>query len=129
MRISDWSSDVCSSDLDVVGVVVTIGGDAGRGAGIDGIRDVDRRRRTVELARARRGVAILGAGQRAAVDRAEAGVVLQDGVADQFLCRLVASEVVAGQDIAGTASEVIRSEEQTSAPQSLMRNSYDVFSL
>src|SRR3546814_15499667 len=77
------------------------------GADKDGIRDGDRRGRTVERARARRGVAILGAGQRAAVDRAEAGVVLQDGVADQFLRRLVASEVVAGQDIAGTASEVI----------------------
>src|SRR3546814_19386771 len=77
------------------------------GADKDGIRDGDRRGRTGERARARRGVAILGAGQRAAVDRAEAGVVLQDGVGDQFLRRLVASEVVAGQDIAGTASEVI----------------------
>src|SRR3546814_255637 len=77
------------------------------GADKDGIRDGDRRGRTGERARARRGVSILGAGQRAAVDRAEAGVVLQDGVADQFLRRLVASEVVAGQDIAGTASEVI----------------------
>src|SRR3546814_6904612 len=36
MRISDWSSDVCSSDLDGI---ATVGVDAGPGAGVSGKGD------------------------------------------------------------------------------------------
>src|SRR3546814_10136222 len=38
MRISDWSSDVCSSDLRAAGTAVARGGRSGRGAARDAVR-------------------------------------------------------------------------------------------
>src|SRR3546814_5521695 len=110
MRISDWSSDVCSSDLRdlrgrVDGVGLDLGGDAQRhgpgghhrGAAHDGARADERTRldhRTVEDDGP-------GADQRTVADPAALEV---DVVPD-------------------------RSEEHTSEFQSLMRNSYAVFCL
>src|SRR3546814_14059619 len=47
MRISDWSSDVCSSDLDPAVEGGTAGGaDSGEGAGVPGPQDLVERSRT-----------------------------------------------------------------------------------
>src|SRR3546814_15766345 len=55
MRISDWSSDVCSSDLHLLGVL-DLGG--GKGGVLDHIREQIERRRQI---RARRVDADIGA--------------------------------------------------------------------
>src|SRR3546814_10701440 len=109
MRISDWSSDVCSSDLDragepalaVVGLIHL---------------EVDADRRAVVLADPvdllRRGAALVfGHGAR-----------IEDRQADALLVQLVIDVVV---EIGAEQ----RSEEHTSELQSLMRISYAVFCL
>src|SRR3546814_1794681 len=103
MRISDWSSDVCSSDLAV---------------GVE-----HRHQRLVETAFLDRAVGALLADQRErvdgfAVDAFDGG----DGVAAHALVRLWMERIERG--VAGT-----RSEEHTSELQSLMRISYAVFCL
>src|SRR3546814_6048449 len=108
MRISDWSSDVCSSDLP--------GFAAGRGGGllcrIQGSRNPahqGRRARTCALRRARQR-----ARARLYLDRAERG--------------LLGNRCRKGDDQSYSATAP-RSEEHTSELQSLMRNSYAVFCL
>src|SRR3546814_8543119 len=107
MRISDWSSDVCSPDLVIVRVfiVVVLGSP---GAGLVGARfgaRVDRRGALRVLA-----------------------VVLRD-------VRTVGADVADRHRLAGLAVdlqlrvEFARSEEHTSELQSLMRISYAVFCL
>src|SRR3546814_2589819 len=124
MRISDWSSDVCSSDLpaDQVGCVFLVGQPAralrgsalerqhvyrcARGAAILGCVRVDRDE-DVGLGRARQ--------LRAAVERDEHVLV----------ARQVGLQAGRGVDLPGQ----LRSEEHTSELQSLMRISYAVFCL
>src|SRR3546814_7702492 len=111
MRISDWSSDVCSSDLA-----------AGEAVASDRARAVDGQQR-------RRG----GVG-RAGVDRArggqvaltliEASVDQVDGLAPDVGVGLVEG---AGLPLVDQTLGVFRSEEHTSELQSLMRISYAVF--
>src|SRR3546814_7348410 len=130
MRISDWSSDVCSSDL---GVAIR--------AGIPAVP-----RRSAERAwppvraqaalrtswRARTGRTPTPSGARAGADEVWAGV----------RCRFARGQPMRGDDwcnplqcIPCLETEVIlagrdpRSEEHTSELQSLMRNSYAVFCL
>src|SRR3546814_3991601 len=119
MRISDWSSDVCSSDLYLVGSVDL--------AGTDGLDHVGHR---VQGHRAR----------AAGVDDQVADVVDRAAVrglrAHQHV-DLAVAEAVAGGDLAphllhhhvGDLARGQRSEEHTSELQSLMRISYAGFCL
>src|SRR3546814_2300068 len=109
LRISDWSSDVCSSDLhgalvqhDRVVVAGAYEGDVGQ----------VRHRAVGQVLRAHLVHAVAAA--RALDDQAELAAAAEARVGVDSVV------VVAGTD---------RSEEHTSELQSLMRNSYAVFSL
>src|SRR3546814_8865995 len=102
MRISDWSSDVCSSDL----LRAAIAAQRDLQTRIDGIaRDAREHDESVAALTERLGIAASGG-----------GVTLLEGMR----ARLSAAR--------STAS-VLRSEEHTSELQSLMRTSYAVFCL
>src|SRR3546814_4407425 len=107
MRISDWSSDVCSSDL----LLVHRGAHAGLPAA-QGARQPQRR----TAGRARRGAAHLRAARPRARGAGRAGCAAgaDTGRRDPLRGRLV---------------RLWRSEEHTSELQSLMRISYAVFCL
>src|SRR3546814_4230481 len=113
MRISDWSSDVCSSDLDAVIILPRVGEEAG---------DLGDRNREGEGR-----IAIVGAG--------DGGIDADDAPAlvDERAARIAARDL-GGVDQHGDAVDrapvrYIRSEEHTSELQSLMRISYAVFCL
>src|SRR3546814_2212449 len=116
MRISDWSSDVCSSDLFVVqrGVCVQPvqglrdGGGIGAEHGIDLADALFRRQRVVAFEQFRQQ-RLLDLGVVAP------GGLLQRGLDPGLVALLVAP--------------LARSEEHTSELQSLMRTSYAVFCL
>src|SRR3546814_9308532 len=115
MRISDWSSDVCSSDLehDRGHALGRAGEDAvAAGQVLVELRVVDVARRGVELARAGN-----------AVDReaAQRFLLLVPGVEVPVVA--VVGDALRRHRAPG------RSEEHTSELQSLMRNSYAVFGL
>src|SRR3546814_1222873 len=99
MRISDWSSDVCSSDLDGVRVRASAGSGSYR----------RKKKLRKELKKARRLVALL---------KQE-----RDDDPEASNRRLKAARVRAARE------REERSEEHTSELQSLMRNSYAVFCL
>src|SRR3546814_5767162 len=115
MRISDWSSDVCSSDLAGPGEHVAAGADrpdvgaaavgltqpARKAAGIDGVH--------LEAAADHHGVARLGSRQVAA--------------------HVQLDPVGGGDRLTVHGRQGPRSEEHTSELQSLMRISYAVFCL
>src|SRR3546814_3696292 len=117
MRISDWSSDVCSSDL--------------RGA----VR-VDVNMAWSEL-QAARGMAALADAGCELVEQPVASATALARLVRRFPIALMADESlhgpvsafdlakVAGVDVFAVKTE--RSEEHTSELQSLMRNSYAVF--
>src|SRR3546814_2168955 len=116
MRISDWSSDVCSSDLaDRARRYAPRQCRAGVGWRRYGARPLrDRRRHDAELGRARRSAVIV---RRLDLDRAA-----------HRLFRLGGSRA-ARFDRLAIVPRQIRSEEHTSELQSLMRISYAVFCL
>src|SRR3546814_9793683 len=131
MRISDWSSDVCSSDLDVRhdhqlvdDRVRRLGGDDAR------LGDAD-------VARA--ALALLGVGDGGALHRtlhragAAAGADVQAAQAQLVADVLGVLVLVAVDGVAAPADDEVgvgrRSEEHTSELQSLMRISYAVFCL
>src|SRR3546814_2095582 len=99
MRISDWSSDVCSSDLGIA---------TGLSPGCECIRVPATAQRLVEIDQGERGVG--GAGIEAGLAGEDAALRGQD------------------IQVVGSAF-LIRSEEHTSELQSLMRISYAVFCL
>src|SRR3546814_9803395 len=108
MRISDWSSDVCSSDLEAGGNVV-VPERAVVGIGIE-----HRRRQRLQLA--------VGNIERRQVREhapAHAGIAMSRELLQRRVGRLAPPGAMAGA----------RSEEHTSELQSLMRNSYAVFCL
>src|SRR3546814_7558603 len=110
MRISDWSSDVCSSDLG--------------GAGLD--RDAKTR-----LEQALRGLHHRTAGSRYISDCRQAGNQ-QDhaGGHSQSLAQYRSARSLGnGTSHASPLQRNLRSEEHTSELQSLMRISYAVFCL
>src|SRR3546814_10383478 len=116
MRISDWSSDVCSSDLvdapvvevDAHAVAGLDEGEAGAGGGL------------------RRGVEDRGAARGAALAAVADGRQLDDAGLDERVGRLHVHHL--GRS--GIADRpAARSEEHTSEPQSLMRISYAVLCL
>src|SRR3546814_2709392 len=106
MRISDWSSDVCSSDLIEA---ATFLGQIGR-------CQVD-------------GDAAIGKLQLRAVDRGAHAILAlthgRFGQADDRHPRQTASEVHLNAHVRGVHADSGRSEEHTSELQSLMRISYD----
>src|SRR3546814_5577799 len=115
MRISDWSSDVCSSDLDhttglhVVAELLDLGG--------------------AELDLLQRGLGVLvGAAGEAAGHRARLRA-LRDDERHRALARQL-GRYVGGQRHHHALGDVLgRSEEHTSELQSLMRISYAVLCL
>src|SRR3546814_5581087 len=111
MRISDWSSDVCSSDLDIADVA----------GWHNRPRLVDHAHRNIRQSLA----------DRTAYTLAQRGIVGIGGKHDGF-----AHAVALEYGLANTLAELIegfsqqgRSEEHTSELQSLMRISYAVFCL
>src|SRR3546814_6635601 len=116
MRISDWSSDVCSSDL-----------------------EIDRRRALApdrgELRqRAGRGIAAAGRCVRARqrgvdIHRQRIGTLARGGDAFGVARIGVRHERLVGAVAIGLGPALARSEEHTSELQSLMRISYAVFCL
>src|SRR3546814_8821869 len=101
MRISDWSSDVCSSDL-------------ARGL----LHEAD------EIGRRARCLLIIARLRIGAIVDEQAHGIEEGLVADQIPERVERPRAL-GIDVAAAA----RSEEHTSELQSLMRNSYAVFCL
>src|SRR3546814_1303885 len=116
MRISDWSSDVCSSDLSAL-----LGpGQSRHAPGIDPVPDV-RRPRHPALQRA-------GGGQRSGASALE-GALLPP-IQKHGVCRSAGSWGRAPLDAnVPRHRPSARSEEHTSELQSLMRISYAVFRL
>src|SRR3546814_7142082 len=113
MRISDWSSDVCSSDL-------------AHRAPLEMVEAAPHRGRLVGLAGQRAVgqqavVEALDQERAAALDQQPDGVARDGGGTKRTRRRLEGP----GRDLLDT----IRSEEHTSELQSLMRNSYAVFCL
>src|SRR3546814_1254192 len=128
MRISDWSSDVCSSDLgrileDPVTIRVTVDGPGVRQAGMTVVVRGDAGLVVTEqrLLPAERGldrVADLAAGRgRDRLVRVDARAVL---VAGPGLGAAVRSHLIGVGD--GVAEAAERAEEQQTEPQSLIRN-------
>src|SRR3546814_6535562 len=137
MRISDWSSDVCSSDLFAVlddrgaqhdaAIHIAVGreiADAARiGAARIGFEFGD------DLAGADLGRAADSAGGKAReqrVDRVLAGRDAADDVRDDVHDMAVELDGIAVGDAHAAADRSARSEEHTSELQSLMRLSYAV---
>src|SRR3546814_10478126 len=111
MRISDWSSDVCSSDLPPSGT--------GRHKPPAGLARYDRRLQGEPMADTADITALLDAardGDRGALDRVLATLYQE-------------LHSMARRQLAGQHGQTLRSEEHTSELQSLMRISYAVFCL
>src|SRR3546814_2061230 len=109
MRISDWSSDVCSSDLTIAGVVTR---------NVNSLEDCEEINRIYV---------------RCGMVPAPVDVLWENQQKARVVTVLVAESVETGQ-IVGTVTGVdherlFRSEEHTSELQSLMRISYAVFCL
>src|SRR3546814_7070775 len=117
MRISDWSSDVCSSDLVHARIAAVQRLDRGHRVQVDDVAAVDPHEAVrIEL----RGDAGDGAAQRV-VPPAHAQVHVVAGGLQPFN--------VAGGHEEFAAQLADRSEEHTSELQSLIRNPYAVFCL
>src|SRR3546814_9962267 len=136
MRISDWSSDVCSSDLDEGGGFATrfLGGAGGfegveRGLFHAFVREGDSV--DVEQQGLPRAVVDAALADRHRADRVAVIAMLED---EDAAARLADVEPIAERHLerdldAGRARVRERSEEHTSELQSLMRISYAVFCL
>src|SRR3546814_4617209 len=111
MRISDWSSDVCSSDLILVQLVAHIGA---HDHAIIARRSARERRRQAER------ISAIGIEDAAEILAAEQLVA-------HIPCRVARQVKRVGP--AARSYDVARSEEHTSELQSLMRISYAVFCL
>src|SRR3546814_7988912 len=113
MRISDWSSDVCSSDLFICG---------GAFAGIEKI---------IEGRMGANGVGFTSDIRK--YDEKEEGELLTNVLPEDLLKFGLIPEFIGRLPVIGAVSpldqEALRSEEHTSELQSLLRNSYAVFCL
>src|SRR3546814_3638870 len=136
MRISDWSSDVCSSDLSVANALAVAAGTRAVNVVTTGAPEEVRTADRVILP----GVGAFG--QCAAALRALPGMedALEEAVVRKsrpFLGICVGMQLMAdsGQEhgvhkgLGWIGGDVVRSEEHTSELQSLMRISYAVFCL
>src|SRR3546814_10551113 len=118
MRISDWSSDVCSSDLRHVALAI--------GFGVEfRVADLDQLDILAQLGE-------LGCGQQLGGARIVEALFQDDHFRLEVLVLLAGDQQAAGEQVVA-ALEVMahadRSEEHTSEIQSLMRISYAVFCL
>src|SRR3546814_5544586 len=121
MRISDWSSDVCSSDLQCGGA------DAGAQLGDQGCRQhavISWKQRTSGLGEAERGLRPSTAWPRLSALH----IALTEQATQMLAHRVVADMQMRAQQL-HRATLGHRSEEHTSELQSLMRISYAVFCL
>src|SRR3546814_9555250 len=107
MRISDWSSDVCSSDLRHNGVKPANFLDIGGGA----------------------SATVMAAGLDVILGDEQVKSVFVNVFGGITSCVAVAEGIVKALEILGDTATKPRSEEHTSELQSLMRNSYAVFCL
>src|SRR3546814_10332043 len=138
MRISDWSSDVCSSDLRLERTwprrLVAL---AGAEADARGVRAAARHARRLHAdplpRQARRGCAALQSNRQlhgrpvhGMAGPAPGAVPAQDGL-DRF--GLIGDAACGPRHSPSCIADVSRSEEHTSELQSLMRISYAVFCL
>src|SRR3546814_1463444 len=116
MRISDWSSDVCSSDLREPLGPVALGA---------GFRDIDDAAVEIGAFTRQAGIDHIGAFVRRA---APVGGRDDEALPRQFVAREHVVEVAADREraIAIGADIALRSEAHTSELQSLIRTSYDV---
>src|SRR3546814_4866467 len=127
MRISDWSSDVCSSDLPFVSLSNSATSEGGN-AQSEGLSTIELR----SLGDSR--TLVLIDGRRTVSNSAQANRVSLSSIPDDFVDRIEiitggASSVYGSDAIAGVVNIITRSEEHTSEIQSLMRISYAVFGL
>src|SRR3546814_10118935 len=118
MRISDWSSDVCSSDLASAAIWVKRAGNGDEALVLYGNVDI----REVQLAFRQPGRVAEMAFQEGDVVTAGTRMALLD--AQPYEDALAAAEAAVR-----VAQAEVRSEEHTSELQSLMRSSYAVFCL
>src|SRR3546814_1048432 len=116
MRISDWSSDVCSSDLEA-GVLLGAKADYVAGHSL-GEYTALCAAQSLDLATTARLLKLRGRSMQAAVPVGQGAMAALLGL-DYEAANAVAEEAAQG--------EICRSEEHTSELQSLMRNSYAVF--
>src|SRR3546814_8461991 len=107
MRISDWSSDVCSSDL--------LHGDGFRAYWSEDLTGV-------EIGGAAKNVMAIGVG---IADGMSLGANTRAALITRGLAEIMRLAIAMG----GKAETLMRSEEHTSELQSLMRISYAVFCL
>src|SRR3546814_6296546 len=119
LRISDWSSDVCSSDLDYVGP--RRDGEDAVGKRPVGARRVPDRGKIEEIAAIERHAVAMAARAHAKFGGRDQATARGEGAA------FGADEAII--DAVGEARIGTRSEEHTSELQSLMRISYAVFCL
>src|SRR3546814_5800584 len=118
MRISDWSSDVCSSDLRVIEEV----GVSSRQVGYLDIKTIGEEHRMIDAEKIVRDFcAAWGEGK---VEKPD-----PDTIAGYFATEGEWHLWVPGQVVQGREAIRARSEEHTSELQSLMRISYAVFCL
>src|SRR3546814_5128949 len=128
MRISDWSSDVCSSDLVVTGFdtdAPVIGGSGGDVIDIAGLLDRDTDFTGITLAEAQNQgyVDLLQNG-----DHTEIRVDVNGG-GDSYSVLVATLINTKATELNNSNLVVDRSDEHTSELQSLMRISYAVFCL
>src|SRR3546814_4326408 len=125
MRISDWSSDVCSSDLPVGRIGPVLQGAAAADHEMRAGRFDPVGRRLDQLDRARRdALAAVGLGAR---QHALAGQ--GEGHEHRPLADLPVELDGGPADAVAATADQVRSEEHTSELRSLMRISYAVFCL
>src|SRR3546814_6917199 len=137
MRISDWSSDVCSSDLGIAGAAADIGRQrhAQRKGGGLRLRQVEEAGADEEVGgRAEYGDRTAAAEQPAlvvaevdAVAEQRARAEQAEALVDRGVALRPGKQAAHRLDLAAVLAE--RSEEHTSELQSLMRISYAVFCL
>src|SRR3546814_8764640 len=124
MRISDWSSDVCSSDLPYIETQALLSGTRKQGALIRGVDPVEEGKVSVLAEKMVEGsLDDLTPGSFNIVLGRELSIWIGAGVGDKVLVLTDVRATPMG------AVKQMRSEEHTSELQSLMRSSYAVFCL
>src|SRR3546814_8688591 len=131
MRISDWSSDVCSSDLDGAAVGDQPAAVAEQGEIAEQLRQVEDRQGDRQQRRCLEGVGYRPVGEKVALDEVN---VLGLRLAQRLQAREhQQQQPKQGGEVRHHAHAEVqpaeRSEEHTSELQSLMRISYAVFCL